>query len=91
MMPTLCDLDLQIFQKLVIHLLNREIMSQLLLLKVNLVKENYFTEKKATSTSIVVEETTAGSVEELTEETNVVVTDPSMQKYVSTIGRTTKK
>lgn len=59
--------------------------------KVELVKENYFTEKKATSTSIVVEETTAGSVEELTEETNVVVTDPSMQKYVSTIGRTTKK
>lgn len=59
--------------------------------KVELVKENYFTEKKATSTSIVVEETAAGSVEELTEETNVVVTDPGMQKYVSAIGRTTKK
>lgn len=59
--------------------------------KVELVKENYFTEKKATSTSIVVEETAAGSVEELTEETNVVVADPGMQKYVSAIGRTTKK
>jgi len=58
--------------------------------KVELVKENYFTEKKATASSLVVEETAAGSLEELTEETSVVV-EAGMQKYVSAIGRTTKK
>lgn len=58
--------------------------------KVNLVKENYFTEKKATSTSIVVEETTASSVEELTEETQVIL-ESGMQQYVSAIAKTTKK
>lgn len=58
--------------------------------KVELVKENYFTEKKATASSLVVEETAVGSLEELTEETNVVV-EAGMQKYVSAIGRTTKK
>ena len=58
--------------------------------KVELVKENYFTEKKATASSLVVEETTVGSLEELTEQTNVVV-EAGMQQYVSAIGRTTKK
>jgi hypothetical protein len=58
--------------------------------KVELVKENYFTEKKATASSLVVEETAVGSLEELTEQTNVVV-EAGMQQYVSAIGRTTKK
>jgi hypothetical protein len=58
--------------------------------KVELVKENYFTEKKAAASSLVVEETAVGSLEELTEQTNVVV-EAGMQQYVSAIGRTTKK
>ena len=58
--------------------------------KVELVKENYFTEKKATASSLVVEETAVGSLEELTEQTSVVV-EAGMQQYVSAIGRTTKK
>lgn len=58
--------------------------------KVELVKENYFTEKKTTASSLVVEETVVGSLEELTEQTNVVV-EAGMQQYVSAIGRTTKK
>lgn len=58
--------------------------------KVNLVKENYFTEKKTNASSLVVEETTIGSLEELTEQSDVVV-EAGMQQYVSAIGRTTKK
>jgi AcrR family transcriptional regulator len=58
--------------------------------KVELVKENYFTEKKPTPSSLVVEETTVGSVEELNEETNVVI-EAGMQQYVSAIAKTTKK
>jgi len=58
--------------------------------KVELVKENYFTTKKPTPSSLVVEETTAGSIEELTEEGSF--NDASgMQKYVSAIAKTTKK
>ena len=58
--------------------------------KVELVKENYFAPKKTATSSLVVEETTASSVEELTEEALVRV-DPGMQKYVSAIAKTTKK
>jgi hypothetical protein len=58
--------------------------------KVELVKENYFTEKKATASSLVVEETAVGSLEELTEQTNVVI-EAGMQQYVSAIAKTTKK
>jgi hypothetical protein len=58
--------------------------------KVELVKENYFTEKKATASSLVVEETTVGSLEELTEQSAVVI-EAGMQQYVSAIAKTTKK
>lgn len=58
--------------------------------KVELVKENYFTDKKAKSTEIVVEETVSDSVESLTEEVTVSV-DSGMQKYVSAIARSAKK
>lgn len=58
--------------------------------KVELVKENYFTEKKAAASSLVVEETAVGSLEELTEQSTVVI-EAGMQQYVSAIAKTTKK
>lgn len=57
--------------------------------KVELVKENYFTGKKESSTSIIVEETAAESEDELLEET-AVTARPDMQKYVSAISKTKK-
>lgn len=57
--------------------------------KIELVKENYFSGKKTSSTSIVLEETAAASVEDLVEETQVNV-DPGMNRYVSAISRTVK-
>lgn len=57
--------------------------------KVSLVKENYFTGKTETSTSIMIEEATAGSEDELFEET-LAVARPDMQKYVSAITKTSK-
>lgn len=58
--------------------------------KVNLVKENYFSDKSARKSSIIVEETVASSLEELSEEAGNAV--PSgMQRYVKEIAKITKK
>lgn len=58
--------------------------------KVELVKENYFTDKKVSSTNIVTEEVVAEDEKSLIEE-SVVNTDPAMSKYVSAISKTLKK
>jgi hypothetical protein len=58
--------------------------------KAELVKENYFTGKSTTSTSIIVEETVAESEDALVEETRETV-DAGMAKYVSAISKSTKK
>lgn len=60
--------------------------------KVELVKENYFSGKKGSSTQIIVEETTAESEDQLTEEAlETNSTQPEMAKYVSAIAKSAKK
>lgn len=59
--------------------------------KVELVKENYFTGKKESSTQIIVEETAAESEDQLTEEALETNTQPEMAKYVSAIAKSAKK
>lgn len=58
--------------------------------KVELVKENYFTDKQVSSTNIITEEVAADDEKSLIEET-VVNTDPAMSKYVSAISKSLKK
>lgn len=58
--------------------------------KVELVRENYFSGKKVTSTNIITEEVVAEDESSLIEET-VTNTDPSMNKYVSAISKSLKK
>lgn len=58
--------------------------------KVELVKENYFSGKKTTSTNVITEETTADSLEDLVEDSTVSNTDSTMSKYVSAIAKSAK-
>lgn len=58
--------------------------------KVELVKENYFSDKKVTSTNIITEEVVAEDESSLVEET-VTNTNPEMNKYVSAISKSLKK
>lgn len=58
--------------------------------KVDLVKENYFSDKKVTSTNIVTEEVVADDEKSLVEET-VTSANPEMNKYVSAISKSLKK
>jgi len=58
--------------------------------KVELVKENYFSDKKVTSTNIITEEVVAEDEKSLVEET-VTNTNPEMSKYVSAISKSLKK
>lgn len=58
--------------------------------KVELVKENYFSGKKESSTDIIVEETAAESEEELIEE-EVKPVDSGMSRYVTAISKSAKK
>ena len=58
--------------------------------KVELVKENYFSDKKVTSTNIITEEVVAEDEKSLVEET-VTNTNPEMNKYVSAISKSLKK
>lgn len=60
--------------------------------KVELVKENYFSGKKETSTDIIVEETAVESEDQLVEEAPVVNnTSEGMSKYIDAISRSAKK
>jgi len=59
--------------------------------KVELVKENYFSGKKESSTQIIVEETAAESEDQLTEEAQETSARPDMAKYVTAISKSTKK
>lgn len=58
--------------------------------KVELVKENYFTDKKVSSTNIITEEVAAEDEKSLIEE-SAVHTDPTMSKYVTAISKSLKK
>lgn len=58
--------------------------------KVELVKENYFSDKKVSSTNIITEEVVADDEKSLVEETPTHIA-PEMNKYVSAISKSLKK